>query len=167
MLSSGIPDICKWCGQNNANVVFENANLCNKCHEIALLAVQSPRLCRVCSALLTDKEVIRSLLSEDGFQHSLAWDLRHESENGCGLCRMFLLQDPNADSGRLQFVPLFLTALKPNGTEVEETSGFSSAGDINSFYFSSEPDQFSLELSISTQESEYTAVNGEYLLNIS
>jgi hypothetical protein len=153
MLSSGIPDICKWCGENNANVVFENANLCNKCHEKALLAVKSPRLCQVCSALLTDREVIRSLFSEDGYEHSLAWDLRHESENGCGLCRMFLLQDPNADSGRLQFVPLFLTALRPKGTETVDGSDFLSAGNINAFYFSSEPDQFSLELSISAQES--------------
>lgn len=153
VLSSGIPDICKWCGQNNADVVFENANLCNNCHEKGLLAVENPRLCKVCSALLTDKDVIRSLLTEEGYKHSVAWDLRHRSENGCGLCRMFLLQDPNTDSGRLQFVPLFLTALRPKGTEAGDVLGFPSAGNINSFYFSSEPDQFSLELSISAQES--------------
>ena len=164
MLSSGIPDICKWCGQKNSNVVFENANLCNKCHEKAILAVQNPRLCRVCSVLLTDREAIRGLFSEDGFRHSVAWDLRHESENGCGLCRMFLLQDPNTDPGRLQFVPLFLTALRSKGTKTEVELEYSSAGDINAFYFSSEPDQFSLELSISAHEGLCPPINREPVL---
>ena len=163
ILSSGIPDICKWCGQNNAKATFENANLCNQCHEKAILAVQRPALCRACRSLFTDEEVIRSLFSEDGYQHSLADELRHESEYGCRLCRVFLLQDPNTDPRRLQFVPLVLTALRPKGAEAQQILGFSSPGDINSLYFSSEPDQFSLELSISAGESEYTSVNVDFL----
>ena len=152
VLSSGIPDICKWCGENNSTIVFENANLCNECHQKATLAAKNPSLCRVCSNLLTDTEVIQALFSEDGYAHSLAEDLRHESENGCSLCRIFLLQDPNNDSGRLQFVPLFLTTLRPKNVEVKDKFDSSSAGDINAFYFSSEPDQFSLELSISAKK---------------
>jgi hypothetical protein len=159
ILSSGIPDICKWCGENNSNVVFENANLCNTCHGKADLATQNPKLCRVCSILLTDKEAIRGLFSEDGFKHSGAWDLRNESENGCGLCRMFLLQDPNTDSRRFQFVPLFLTALKPKGTDGGREWDYKSAGDINGFYFSSEPDQFSLELCISAYEGSFSHID--------
>ena len=152
MLSSGIPDIFKWCGENNSNTVFENVNLCNACHGKAILTVQNPRLCPVCSVLLVDKEAIRALFSEDGFGHSVAWDLRHESENGCGLCRMFLLQDPNTDPRRLQFGPLFLTALRPKSAGTEKIADYCSAGNINAFYFSSEPDQFSLELPVSAHE---------------
>jgi hypothetical protein len=43
---------------------------------------------------------------------------------------------------------LYLFAARHEGRESEQDSKFLSAGDINSFYFSSEPDQFRLDMSV-------------------
>ncbi len=91
---SDSPPLCKWCVESSSEV-FENARLCRPCYHKAILASQNPQLCEHCSVLLTDKEVSRALFSEDGWAHGT--DLKWSSENGCGLCRMFLLQDPNPD----------------------------------------------------------------------
>ncbi|KAF8856564.1 HET-domain-containing protein [Acephala macrosclerotiorum] len=128
--------------------------MCTECHQIAIQAAQNPTLCKRCSSILTDPEAIKGLFSEYGFQHLVQDDLRLHAERGCELCRMFLLQDPNTDPRRLQFVPLFLVGKRSEGAEFKDRPESASAGDINSFYFSSETDQFSLELSVSAYEGD-------------
>jgi hypothetical protein len=147
-------ETCKWCSVNPSHVEFEDVKLCNGCYQKAESTAKRHALCERCESLLTDKDAIKELFSEYGLQHYGADELRLQAENGCELCRMFLLQDPNTDPGRLQFVPLFLMARRPDGVEAKQDSDPSSSGDINSFYFSSEPDQFSLELSVSACDGE-------------
>jgi len=142
-------DTCKWCNRNISTAVFENAKLCTDCHEKANQAAQNPTLCTRCSSILTENSAIQGLFSEYGLQHYVQDDLALHAERGCELCRTFLLQDPNTDPRRLQFVPLFLVGKRSKEIEARQISNLSSAGDINSFYFSSEADQFSLELSVS------------------
>lgn len=164
LLSASNADTCKWCNRNISTTVFENANLCTECYQKATQAAQNPTLCKKCSSILTDPKVIKGLFSEYGLQHLVQDDLRLHAERGCELCQMFLLQDPNTDPRRLQFVPLFLVGKRPEEIKVKDTSGFSSAGDINSFYFSSETDQFSLELSVSAYEGEQKHVMQNLIL---
>lgn len=145
---------CKWCSINLSQIEFEDVQLCNDCHQKAVSAAKNPTLCNRCETILTDQDAIKELFSEYGLHHYRAAELRLQAENGCELCRMFLLQDPNTDPGRLQFVPLFLMGRRPDGIENIQNSDSSSAGDINSFFFSSETDQFSLELSVSACDGE-------------
>jgi hypothetical protein len=91
-LESGV---CKWCGLNTAEVDFENARICHICFEKALLAVQNPKLCDICSSLATDQEVLQTLFSEQGYSHNGFGYLEKSTENSCRLCRLLLLQDPN------------------------------------------------------------------------
>ena len=130
-------------------MVFENAKLCSKCHQKEVLAVQNPKLCETCKSLMLQKKVRQELLTEYGFKHNVATRLRMDAENGCELCRIFLLRDPNTDSGRLQFVLLYLSAGTASKIDSESGSSDVLSIDINSLYFSSEPDQFSLTLSAS------------------
>jgi hypothetical protein len=140
--------VCKWCRDSRPYSVFEGAALCQNCYKKAIWAAQNPRLCNDCSLLLTSEEAIRELFSEYGHKHLQVDRLAESAESGCGLCRMFLLQDPNDDFARLQHIPLYLFAARRKGREPEQDSKFLSAGNINSFYFSSEPDQFRLDMSI-------------------
>ncbi|KUJ14052.1 HET-domain-containing protein [Mollisia scopiformis] len=137
---SGGSITCKWCSFKPSEVMFENAKLCLTCHDKALLAVQNPRLCEECNAIFTEENVTRSLFSEYGYSHLSRNALESSAERGCGLCRMFLLQDPNPDERRLQMsLSLFAEgSLSDDGCTV----------DINSLYFSSEPDMFKLKLSV-------------------
>lgn len=94
--------------------------------------------------LLTDKDVSRALFSEDGWAHGT--DLKWSSENGCGLCRMFLLQDPNPDRMTFRIGLVLHAESRENGED--------SAKDINSLYFSSENDIFRLTLAVSAAPGE-------------
>ena len=142
ILSSHLLTLCKWCGISNSEADFENVRLCHICHQKALLAVQNPRLCDICNGLATKKNVFQALFSEHGYSHMAMRQLERSAENGCGLCRLLLLQDPNPDWGR--FVqPLSLFAERENGLKKQ------SDGEINTLYFSSEAEIFKLKLSVS------------------
>jgi hypothetical protein len=69
-------------------------------------------------------------------------------EEGCALCRMMWLQDPNPDPNRLNFVGLYLHA-ETAGEETSDGDGDKSVEDINLLHFSSEEGQYRLNLSIS------------------
>jgi hypothetical protein len=132
---------CKWCDTRPFEVFFENARLCRICHEKALLAVQNPQLCKTCSDLAVNEFVSLKLFSEDGYDYKNRVGLEIGSESGCGLCRLFLLQDPNPDQSHLR-PSLTLFA---DGDVSEDGSG----RDINSLYFSSFQDMFRLKLAVS------------------
>ncbi len=136
----GSPYTCKWCHYSPAEVIFENAKLCSACHEKALLAVQNPRVCDICSTLFSDEKVVRALFSEDGFSHRNEHGLWAAAESGCGLCRLFLLQDPNPDERAFQ-LPLTLFA---QGDPPKENA----KANIKSFYFSTLEDIYTLRLSV-------------------
>lgn len=69
-------------------------------------------------------------------------------EEGCALCRMMWLQDPNPDPNRLNFVGLYLHTETAEEYEADGDEN-KSADDINLLYFSSEEGQYRLNLSIS------------------
>ncbi|KAF4618384.1 hypothetical protein G7Y89_g14920 [Cudoniella acicularis] len=145
-LPSGQPTVCKWCCMNNAQVVFESQGVCQVCYEKAVLAQKKPELCDLCKSLFTDEQVTKDLLSETAFPYGGLSYIRPSAENGCTLCRIFLLQDPNPDPGRLPLSAM----LYATSSEREAQSG---AGwtDINSIYFSSEQDQYQLMMSVSAK----------------
>ena len=82
----------------------------------ALLAVQSPYLCDICSSLATDQNVLQALFSEQGYSHHGFGYLEKSAGKGCGLCRLLLLQDPNPNWQR-RFEPLTLFAEREEGLE--------------------------------------------------
>ncbi|KAG0649496.1 hypothetical protein D0Z07_4316 [Hyphodiscus hymeniophilus] len=131
---------CKWCGIKDSEISFENAKLCRACHEKALRAAQNPKLCEHCSSIAVDEGVSLELFSENGYTHMNHRALEMSSSYGCGLCRMFLLQDPNHDMRRLDTLLLFA-----EGDVSEDGSG----RDIKSLYFSSESDMFRLQMAVS------------------
>lgn len=141
-LESGV---CKWCGLNTAEIGFENAQLCHICYKKALDAFQNPRLCHICTSLATDATVLEALFSEDGYSHDGFGYLEKSAESGCGLCRLLLLQDPNPNWQRVG-EPLTLFAERKKNVDK------SVVGDINSLYFSSEQEMFTLKLSVSAAE---------------
>jgi hypothetical protein len=148
LFPSGQAQTCKWCNVAHAKVVFENAAVCSKCYQKGIEAVQNQSLCEICSSLFLEQEKMEAMLSEYGLQHCTAVMLEKRAENGCGLCRIFLLQDPNPDSQRLDFIPLYLSAgiaakPSPRGDEGEEL-----VKDINSLSFSSQ-EGFVLTVSVS------------------
>lgn len=143
---------------SRSEAIFKNAKLCRVYHEKALLAVQNPRLCEMCSGLLTDKNVIQALFSEDGYSHKNLVGLQEASESGGGVCRLFLLQDPDPDERRLE-LPLSVFAEGDTSQENSETN-------IKSLYFSSLEDMFELKLSVaalgnhtSTSELQWLSAN--------
>jgi hypothetical protein len=146
--SSGLRKTCKWCNVANSRVIFENAALCTKCHEKAVLATHKPGFCERCRSLFLEKEATRAMLSEEGFQHWLQSEIRESAENGCGLCRIFLLQDPNPDIHRLHAIPLSLFAGMTSTNSPTNRASDIQAKDINSLSFSSEA-LFLLTLSVS------------------
>jgi hypothetical protein len=95
-----------------------------------------------------NQEVLQSLISEDGFSHYKLRKLQLSTRQGCPLCRLFLLQDPNPDGNRLIWGPLKLHAdiAVPGrgGKNLDRSIGV----DISSIYFSSEPG-IQLKLSVS------------------
>jgi hypothetical protein len=86
--------------------------------------------------------VFEALLSEDGYWHDGFGYLEESAESGCGLCRLLLLQDPNPNWQRIT-EPLKLFAGRVKSIEKR------CDGDINSIYFSSVQDMFTLKLSVS------------------
>jgi hypothetical protein len=123
----------------SAEVDFENARLRHICFEKALLAVQNPKLCDICSSLATDQKVLKALFSEQGYPHNGFSYLEKSAGNGCGLCRLLLLQDPNPNWQRIR-EPLTLFA------EREKALESPSDGAISSLYFTSEQGMFTLSL---------------------
>jgi len=93
------------------------------------------------------------LLSENGYHHSDAKYLMRSCEQGCALCRMLWLQDPNPDANRLNFIGSHLHA-ETVRREKGDLSKRTSSHDINLLYFSSEEGQYRLDLSVSTSASE-------------
>jgi hypothetical protein len=140
--------VCKWCGELNSQVIFEGAHVCNACFEKATLASQKASLCSPCSRIFTNESFIQDLFSEYGASHVSAEYLRESAENGCSMCRMLLLQDPNTDPARLQ-MNLSLIAERPEKLVTFEPGEFASIGDINLLYFTSEGGQFRLDMSVS------------------
>jgi hypothetical protein len=82
------------------------------------------------------------LLSEDELQHSSAQYLEASAENGCPFCRMLWLQDPNPDVQRLTGEALTLFGV----------TGEQGEYDLKTVGFTSELDQFRLDISVSASE---------------
>jgi hypothetical protein len=145
--TSLVSGVCKWCGLNKSELNFENALLCQICYEKALLAVQNPELCDICSSLATDQNVLQALFSEQGYSHHGFGYLEKSAGKGCRLCRLRLLQDPNPNWQR-SFEPLTLFAEREEGRETP------SDGAISSLYFTSVQEMFTLRLSVSAAAGE-------------
>lgn len=141
-------EVCKWCGESNSHTILEGAPVCTACFEKGTRASQNARLCSSCNRIFTDKNFIQDLFSEYGASHVSAEHLRESAENGCSMCRMLLLQDPNNDPARLQ-MNLSLLAERPEGAASFQSGKAPSAGDINLLYFTSEGGQFRLDMSVS------------------
>jgi len=97
---------------------------------------------------------MKAMLSEYGIQHCTAMMLQKRAENGCGLCRIFLLQDPNPDSQRLDFIPLYLSAGVSTKIPTEDESGEEVVKDVNSLSFSSQ-EGFILTHSVAARSGNY------------
>ncbi len=149
----GVKETCKWCRVNTATTIFEKASLCDECSLKATWAVENPQLCRACKSLFTDRGTTSALYSPSGLTLGYGDGLMASAEQGCGLCRMLLLQDPNPDPGRLES-GLVLFAGDSRVEPPYWETGFSSHEDIDSLYFSTEPDQFDLTLSVSASAGE-------------
>lgn len=88
---------------------------------------------------------------------------RSNAAAGCGLCRMILLQDPNPDPQRqMSGINLFGGAAKVEAPGWE--LGFSSWEDVDSLYFSTLPEQFSLLLSVSAASSKLNCIFRQFKL---
>lgn len=150
--SAGYREYCKWCSLYEATIIFEKANLCAACYRKATWAVENPQLCLSCKSLFTDEKVMSYIYSKRGVTYGLN-TVEKGAEQGCGLCRMMLLQDPNPDPGRvIHGLSLFAGASRVEAPYWE--TGFSSHEDVDSLYFSTEHDQFSLTLSVSARTGE-------------
>lgn len=147
-------DRCKWCGKDRPQVEneteindrtnfkdFEGAKLCAGCYEGASWAAEHPSNCADCDLLFTDENVFQALLSEDGYSHLNLDGLRAAASQGCQLCRIFLLQDPNSNWDRL-FSPLTLFAER-------KKTGAISPRDIESLYFWSEANVYKCTVAVS------------------
>lgn len=142
---------CKWCCVVPSEVEFEGVRVCLDCEKKGIHAIENPKLCSRCSDILTNPKMFGQLFSEQGCEHYMATTLREACEEGCGMCRMMWLQDPNEEEGRMQFTSLDLFADMAEGTErpISEAGDLVSAGDINSLYFESEAGQFRMTMSVS------------------
>lgn len=141
---------CKWCCAATSQVEFEGVRVCLDCEQKGVHALKNPKLCARCSEIFASSNMAESLFSEQGFVHSMAGDLRWACEEGCEMCRLMWLGDPNEEEGRLQFTTLDLLADVVEGAErpISTAGGVNSAGDINSLYFESEAGQFRMTMSV-------------------
>lgn len=159
---------CKWCGndrpfvENDTQVNddtnfkdFEGAKLCAGCYKTASWAAENPTNCVDCNLLFTDENVFQALLSEDGYSHLNIDGLRAAASQGCQLCRIFLLQDPNLNWDRL-FSPLTLFA------EVKG-AGAVSPRDIEALYFWSEMNVYKCTVAVSALAGKRFCINDSIL----